>query len=156
MEFSIPASQIPCRCHSAARRRFSLMTLNPATPTTLFVCSLCQFPEKKTHQSGPSAGETLIENLKAELQARDLQDTVRLTPLRCMAGCSQPCNAYVAAPGKLTFILSHLSPEEGAAAVSEFCRQYSASADGRVPYGQRPKAVQKATAFVLPPLPTLE
>jgi predicted metal-binding protein len=129
-------------------------TAGQSTPTTLFVCSLCQSAEAEAQRGHQSAGEAFIKNLQTELAARNLQDTVHLTPLRCMAGCGQPCNASLAAPGKLTFILSGLSPIEGAAAVSDFCQQYSDSADGRVPYRDRPEIVQKSTAFVLPPLPT--
>jgi predicted metal-binding protein len=98
----------------------------------------------------------LIRNLQSELKVRGLQDKVRLTPLRCMAGCSQPCNAAIAAPGKLTFILSQVSPTAGAAAVADFCQQYSDSPDGRVPYRDRPEIVRESTAFVLPPLPNAE
>jgi predicted metal-binding protein len=131
-------------------------TSSQSTPTTLFVCSLCQSAEAKDQRGYQSAGAAFIENLQAELTARNLQDTVHLTPLRCMAGCSQPCNASLAAPGKLTFILSGLSPTEGAVAVSEFCQQYSNSTDGRVPYRDRSEIIQKATAFVLPPLPSTD
>jgi predicted metal-binding protein len=124
-----------------------------AAPASLFVCSLCQFSQDEPSRDGKSGGEYLIEQLQTELQARNLQDAVHLTPLRCMAGCSQACNVSLAAPNKLTFILSHLSPTAAAAAVSDFCQQYSASADGRVPYRERPATVRQATAFVLPPLP---
>jgi predicted metal-binding protein len=130
------------------------MNSTSSTPTTLFVCSLCQFSETEPSRDGRSGGQYLIEQLQKELQARNLQGTVQLTPLRCMAGCSQPCNVSLAAPDKLTFILSHLSPTDGAAAVTDFCQQYTESADGRVPYRDRPQAVRESTAFVLPPLPT--
>ena len=124
------------------------------TKTTLFVCSLCQFSDTEPSRDGKSGGQYFLEQLQKELQIRNLQDSVNLTPLRCMAGCRQPCNASLAAPGKLTFILSHLSPQRAAAAVSDFCQQYTDSIDGRVPYRERPAVVQNATAFVLPPLPT--
>lgn len=130
------------------------MTANAVTPTTLFVCSLCQFPETEPHRDGQSGGQYLIEQLNTELQARNLQDSVHLTPLRCMAGCHQPCNVSLAAPNKLTFILSRLSPTDAAAAVSDFCQQYTDTIDGRVPYRERPEAIRQATAFVLPPLPS--
>lgn len=121
--------------------------------TTLFVCSACRFSPDEASRDGLSGGQYLIEKLRQALKNRDLQETVRLEPLRCMAACRQPCNVSLAAPGKLTFILSQVSPTEGAASVSAFCQQYTACADGRVPYRDRPFAVQKATAFVLPPLP---
>jgi len=123
------------------------------TQTTLFVCALCRFSQDEASRDGISGGQYLIHQLQQALTARYLQETVRLEPLRCMAGCSQPCNVSLAAPGKLTFILSQVSPTDGAEAVSQFCEQYTACPDGKVPYRERPVAVQKATAFVLPPLP---
>jgi len=123
------------------------------TQTTLFVCSLCRFSKDEVSRDGISGGQHLINQLHQALADRGLQETVRLEPLRCMAGCSQPCNVSLAAPGKLTFILSQVSPSDGAEAVSRFCEQYTACPDGKVPYRERPVAVQQATAFVLPPLP---
>jgi predicted metal-binding protein len=123
------------------------------TQTTLFVCSLCRFSPTEASRNGISGGQHLISELQTELNARHLQDAVRIESLRCMAGCHQPCNVSLAAPGKLTFILSHVSPTESATALSEFCEQYTHSPDGRVPYRDRPPLVRETTAFVLPPLP---
>ncbi|MEM9505608.1 MAG: DUF1636 domain-containing protein [Cyanobacteria bacterium J06639_14] len=124
------------------------------TPTTLFVCSLCRFSAQERSRDGIAGGQHLINQLQQALAERDLQTTVHLEPLRCMAGCQQPCNVSLAAPGKLTFILSNVSPDNGAATVAEFCQQYTDSASGRVPYGDRAAEIRQATAFVLPPLPS--
>ena len=122
--------------------------------TTLFVCALCRFSAAEKSRDGISGGQHLINQLQTELENRNLQSAVQLKPLRCMAACSQPCNVTVAAPDKLTFILSDLPPTEAASAVSEFCQQYTACPDGKVPYRERSEAIRGATAFVLPPLPT--
>lgn len=124
------------------------------TQTTLFICSLCQFSVTESSRDGISGGQYLINQVQTELDARNLQDTVNLQPLRCMAACSQPCNVSLAAPDKLTFILSGLSPTESAAALSDFCQQYTNCSDGKVPYRDRSLAIRNATAFVLPPLPS--
>ena len=121
--------------------------------TTLFVCTSCRFSLDEADRDGKSGGQYLMEQLDQALTDQNLQAAVRLEPLRCMAGCRQPCNVSLAAPGKLTFILSRLSPIDGAEAVSAFCHQYTACPDGKVPYRDRPTVVQQATAFVLPPLP---
>jgi predicted metal-binding protein len=123
------------------------------SPTTLLVCSLCRFSQAEASRDGVAGGQYLINQLRQSLADHQLQDRVQLVPLRCMAGCHQPCNVSLAAPGKLTFILSQVSPTDGAEAISEFCQQYTDSADGRVPYQQRSVAIRKATAFVLPSLP---
>ena len=123
------------------------------TETTLFVCELCRFSAAEASRNGQSGGAYLIEQLRAELQQRHLETAVNLRPLRCMAGCAQPCNVSVAAPDKLTFVLSGLPPDTAAAAVADFCQQHVEAPQGRVPYYDRPVAVRSATAFVLPPLP---
>ena len=124
------------------------------TPTTLFVCSLCRFSAQERSRDGMAGGQYLIDQLQQALAARALQATVHLEPVRCMARCKQPCNVSLTAPGKLTFILSDVSPDNGAATVAEFCQQYTESVNGRVPYGERAPEIRQATAFVLPPLPT--
>jgi predicted metal-binding protein len=123
------------------------------TQTTLFVCSLCRFSAQERSRNGVSGGQYLIQQLQAALAERALQDTVKIEPLRCMAGCHQPCNLSLAAPGKLTYILSHVAPDDAAAIVAEFCEQYTGTSDGRVPYRDRPTRIRETTAFVLPPLP---
>lgn len=123
------------------------------TPTTLFVCSLCRFSAQERSRDGIAGGQHLINQLQQALAERDLPAIVHLEPLRCMAGCHQPCNLSLAAPGKLTFILSGVSPDNGAATIAEFCQQYTDSPDGRVPYGDRAPEIRQATAFILPPLP---
>ncbi|MFK8186417.1 MAG: DUF1636 domain-containing protein [Phormidesmis sp.] len=121
--------------------------------TTLFVCSACRFSSHEASRDGVSGGQYLIEQLHQSLTERDLQDAIHLEPVRCMAGCQKPCNVSLTAPGKLTFILSEVSPLDGADALSAFCQQYTACPDGRVPYRERPVAVRQSTAFVLPPFP---
>jgi predicted metal-binding protein len=123
------------------------------TQTTLWVCSLCRFSAQERCRDGVSGGQFLIDQLQQALAEHHLEETVRLEPLRCMAGCHQPCNVSLAAPGKLTFILSGVAPDQTAPAIAEFCQQYTDSPDGRVPYRSRPPLVQETTAFVLPPLP---
>ena len=124
------------------------------TQTTLLDCSLSRFSAQERSRDGMAGGQYLIDQLQQALAARDLQATVHLEPVRCMAGCKQPCNVSLTAPGKLTFILSDVSPDNGAATVAEFCQQYTESVNGRVPYRERAPENRQATAFVLPPLPT--
>lgn len=121
--------------------------------TTLMVCSLCRFSAQERSRNGVAGGQYLIDQLQQALADRQLGAAVELQPLRCMAGCHQPCNVSLAAPGKLTFILSGVDPASGAGAVAEFCQQYATTMDGRVRYGDRSPQIRQATAFVLPPLP---
>ena len=129
--------------------------MKPMT-NTLFVCSLCRSSMPIEHSNQLSAGSYYINQLRTELEERSLQDQITIQPVRCMAACSQPCNVTLAAPGKLTFILSGLPPTESAPALAEFCEQYAQSHDGRVPYRERSSTIHETMAFILPPLPTTE
>ncbi|MGD1905530.1 MAG: DUF1636 domain-containing protein [Leptolyngbyaceae cyanobacterium] len=91
--------------------------------------------------------------MQADLAQANLASAVQIQPVRCMAQCSQPCNVTLAAPDKLTFILSNLSPTDASQALVDFCRQYTEQPDGKVPYRERSAAIHGATAFILPPLP---
>lgn len=128
--------------------------ISPKSPHhTLFVCSLCQYSATEPTRDGVSGGQHLLKQLQIELAAQDLHQTIHLQPVRCMAACGQSCNVTLAAPNKLTFILSGLSPETSATEIATFCRQYTTCEDGKVPYRQRSTAIHQATAFILPPLP---
>jgi predicted metal-binding protein len=124
------------------------------SPATLFVCSLCQFSATEKSRNGISGGQYFIDQMEGALTERNLQDDIQIQPVRCMAQCSHPCNVSLAAPGKLTFILSGLSPTTGSDSLAEFCQQYATRADGRVSYRERSMIIRQATAFVLPPLPS--
>lgn len=77
---------------------------------TLFVCVLCRSSEIDQQQTGLSAGQSLFDQLSEELEASDWRESVYLHPVRCMGACSRSCVVAFAAPSKLTFILSKLSP----------------------------------------------
>jgi predicted metal-binding protein len=123
------------------------------TQTTLFVCSLCRFSATDKTRDGVSGGQHLIDQVQTAIAQENLESAVQIKPVQCMAQCSQPCNVTLAAPDKLTFILSNLSPTEAAPALAEFCQQYTEQPDGKVPYRERSATIHEATAFILPPLP---
>ncbi|MEA5452330.1 DUF1636 domain-containing protein [Leptolyngbya sp. CCNP1308] len=122
------------------------------TQPTLFVCALCKFPAAESSAGDTPGGQHLIDQLTDCLKAETGQGEIALQPVRCMAACDRACNVALSAPGKLTFIFNDLSPSQSAPDLAEFCRQYAASANGKVPYGLRSPAIKKATAYVLPPL----
>ncbi|HEY9878250.1 MAG TPA: DUF1636 domain-containing protein [Leptolyngbyaceae cyanobacterium] len=122
-----------------------------STEHTLFVCALCR-PNHEAGSESPSAGQQLIEKLQQELQAVEGCDRIRLQPVRCMAACERGCTAALATPNKLTFILHDLSPAKSAPELAEFCRQYLACPDGKVPYHERSTAIKQSTSFILPPV----
>jgi len=119
---------------------------------TLFVCVLCRFSETATEQDQPHPGQVFFNRLRDEL-ARSPQSDLHLQPVRCMGACSRACVVAFAAPSKLTFILSELSPTDAVPDLLTFSRQYSSCSDGKVPYQERPPTVKQKIHAVLPCLP---
>lgn len=130
------------------------MTAFDLAQHTLFVCSLCRFSATEADPEGGADGQQLINHLEQALQTAEWRDSLRLQPVRCMAACSQSCTAVLAAPDKLTFVLHELAPLESVQELVQFCGQYVACADGRVPYHARSQTIKQKTSFILPPLPS--
>ncbi|MEO0835941.1 MAG: DUF1636 domain-containing protein [Cyanobacteria bacterium J06642_3] len=130
------------------------------TQHTLFVCSLCRFSEKENKKHGLSGGQHLIQELEKGLEKyewRDypsgtLRDRITIEPLSCMAACRRSCAVTLAADDKLTFIFDRLAPIESVPELLEFIEQYVTTPNGKVPYRERSRTIQKSTSFVLPPL----
>jgi predicted metal-binding protein len=122
------------------------------TEHTLLVCSLCRFSETQNKKHGLSGGQHLIEGLQKGLEDCDYSDRVTIKPVSCMAACRRSCAVTLAANDKLTFILERLSPVESAPDLLKFIEQYVNTSQGKVPYRERSRAIQQATAFILPPL----
>ncbi len=123
------------------------------TQPTLFVCALCRFSAAEREQNGVSGGQYLLDQLSEALADQNLADQVQIQPVRCMAACSRSCVAALTAPEKLTFVLNELLPDQSADDLLKFVRQYLASANGNVPYRERPPLIRSKLMAVLPAVP---
>jgi predicted metal-binding protein len=66
-----------------------------------------------------------------------------------MGSCNRSCVAAFAAPGKLTFVLNHLSPQS-VPDLLQFSQQYIAANNGNVPYKDRSTTIKQGLMVVLP------
>jgi predicted metal-binding protein len=83
-------------------------------------------------------------------QATDLE----VVPVECLSNCTRSCTAAVAAPGKWTYVVGHLDPEQNVEDMLQFARLHGASADGLTVWRDRPVHVRKNTIARVPPMPT--
>jgi len=109
--------------------------------TTIIVCDTCRWTvEEKVGPDGRTGGEVLaglIERLADESAALDVRRQ------SCLMGCERHCNAVIAAPGKLTYVLGRFEPEQEAAeAVVDYARLHAESETGQVPFRQWPWGVK--------------
>ena len=114
--------------------------------STLFVCVTCR--REGDALDAPRPGARLHAAL--EQQAGDLE----VVPVECLSNCTRACSAAVAAPGKWTYVVGHLDPEQHVDDMLQFARLHRASADGLTVWRERPEHVRKNTIARVPPLPT--
>jgi len=114
--------------------------------STLFVCITCR---REGDLSEPRPGARLYAALKEQAGETDVQ------PVECLSNCTRSCTAAVAAPGKWTYVVGHLDPEQNVDDVLQFARLHGASADGLTVWRERPVHVRKNTIARVPPMPTV-
>lgn len=113
---------------------------------TLHVCITCK------------AGEPLPEGAAAPgallytaLMAGEAPDGLRIVPVECLSACSQGCSVALSAAGKWSYVYGRLT-EDDAADVLAGAGAYAASADGIVPWRERPVIFRKQSLARIPPL----
>jgi predicted metal-binding protein len=114
------------------------MTAGPAEPgVTLFVCVTC----RHTDREGALPGRALYDAVEARL-ADAAADDVALRSIACLSVCKRPCTVAMAAPGKWTYVVGDLDAELNLAA----------TADGIIPWRERPLSFRKGVVSRTPPL----
>ena len=113
--------------------------------STLFVCITCR--REGDPPDAPRPGARFYESLKA--QADDLE----IVPVECLSNCTRSCTAAVAAPGKWTYVVGHLDPEQHVDDMLHFARLHRASADGLTAWRDRPVHIRQNTIARVPPMP---
>ncbi len=110
----------------------------------LHVCTTCRGVAAEPVEPRPGT------RLHQALESGPLPDGVELRAVECLSACSQGCSVALSAPGKWTYVYGRLGPEDaddiltGAAA-------YAATADGLVPWRERPTIFRKQSLARVPP-----
>lgn len=113
---------------------------------TLYVCATC-----KADQIVPIGGQPLGAQLRDALLGAECPAGVTIKPVDCLSACSQGCAVALHGHGKWGYVYGRLTPADvqgilaGAAA-------YAASADGIVPWRERPVIFRKQSLARIPPL----
>lgn len=113
---------------------------------TLLVCVTCKSDE------GPT-GPGLFAALEARLAA---DPDIALKAVECLSVCKRPCTVALAGPGKWTYVVGDLKRESHLEDIVAATRNYAASADGIVPWRERPLAFRKGVVSRTPPLAPAE
>jgi len=114
--------------------------------STLFVCVTCRREGDPPDAVRP--GARLYAALKTAAGETDVQ------PVECLSNCTRSCTAAVTAPGKWTYVVGHLDPDQHVSDMLQFARLHQASVDGLTVWRDRPAHVRKNTIARVPPMPT--
>ncbi len=113
---------------------------------TLAVCITCKREGMLPDDPRPGA------RMFAALAALALPEGVTLRPVECLSACSQGCSVALQAPGKWSYIYGNLDPAAHAADIVHGAGLYAVSADGIVPWRDRPQVFRKQSLARVPPL----
>jgi predicted metal-binding protein len=117
--------------------------------STLFVCTTCR--REGDVPDGPRAGGRLHEALARELSHLDTRE-LNVVGVECLSNCQRGCSVAIAAPGKWTYIVGALDPDQHVGDVMAFARLHQASVDGLTVWRERPAHIRKNTIARVPPM----
>ena len=147
MAGGVPGRFRSSRWGSARAAAPELARVDQPPAMTLYVCTTCR--DAAHRADAPAAGARFYANLIAA----DAVEGVAVVPVECLSVCKRTCAVGFAAPGKWTYVYGDLPADTAAATVLEGARLYAQTADGIIPWKQRPDALKKGAVARVPPLP---
>ncbi len=122
--------------------------MSETAPVELLVCTTCRrgLPVEDDAQR-PGA------LLHRALCAADLPEGIILKPVECLSNCDQGCSIVLrGGPARWTFVYENLNEADDVATIVEGVTKYHATADGLVPWRERPVHFRKNCAARIPPI----
>jgi predicted metal-binding protein len=116
----------------------------------LHVCITCRPADAPEGEIRP--GLRLYQAIsRALLEAGDAAPPVRIETVECLSVCKRPCTVAVSSPRRWTYIYGDLDPDASVAPLLDGLSRYAASADGLVPWRERPDIFRKGVVARVPP-----
>ena len=116
--------------------------------TKVYVCITCKVAGEDTEER---AGARLFRVLNEQNTLSDAP--IELVPVECLSVCKRPCTVSFAAPGKWTYVVGGLDPDQNVGDILQFAQLHRASADGLTVWRERPVHIRKNTIARVPPMP---
>ena len=114
---------------------------------TIFVCISCTVEGARDERPG----RAMIDAVSATIDAKPGCGAV-VKPVDCLAVCKRPCTVALSGAGKWTYVVGDLSPDTNAQDVVDAALSYGATANGIIPWKQRPQSFRKGVISRVPPL----
>ena len=118
------------------------------TAVTLYVCVTCRAGE--ADETTPKAGRRLHDALTEAQRGRNDSPRFRIVEAECLSNCNRGCSAALTGPGRWSYIYGEL----GEASIEDLltdASRYAATADGLVPWRERPMILRKGVIARIPP-----
>lgn len=117
------------------------------SPSTLYVCITCR--SEATAVDGPRPGARLFAAVERHSAAGG--SGLSIVAVECLSNCQRSCSAAVTAPGKWTYVIGGLDPDQHAGDILDFARQHQAHDEGVPVWRERPAHIRKNTVARVPP-----
>ena len=116
-------------------------------PIEILVCDSCR------HDDFPKVADTLPGALLLEALAKqELPVEIAVRSVKCLSNCSQGCSIALRGEGRWSYVYGNLTPNEHVSTIIEGATKYLTSADGLVPWRDRPEHFRKNCIARIPPI----
>jgi predicted metal-binding protein len=123
-----------------------------AHAVTIFLCVTCRRKTGEAEDAFDLPGRILAARLAQTIAGRSRHCAIDVVPVECLAVCKRPSTLALAMPGKWTYLIGDLDPETHVEEIVAAAESYGASADGIVPWKERPPTFRKGVIARTPPL----
>ncbi|MFW8634466.1 DUF1636 family protein [Cribrihabitans pelagius] len=118
----------------------------PQGPVTLTVCLTCR--REGTDPEAPRPGSILL----AALKEAGMPEGVTLRGVSCLSACKRGCSvALTGGEDRWSYIYGDMDPDQHVGEILDGAAAYAATADGLVPWRERPAAFRKQSVARIPP-----
>lgn len=114
----------------------------------LFVCITCG---ARAGDATERPGQALAGAIRTQLGEIGAQH-ITVREVECLAVCKRPGTIALAASGKWTYVIGDLDPANHAADIAAAAVAFQRSANGIVPWAERPLSFRKGVISRIPPL----
>jgi predicted metal-binding protein len=120
-------------------------------PVTIYLCVTCRRKIGEAEGDFDLPGRSLAARLEQRIADRRGDCAIDVIPVECLAVCKRPSTLALTAEGKWTYLIGDLDPDTHVEEIVAAANTYGASADGIVPWKERPPTFRKGVIARIPP-----